>query len=189
MPADLQAKTRQAKGKISVIYAIDASGSMKGEKLKICKKAGIALAFKAIQDHNKVGLIVFGPDVKEVVPPTDDFLFLLKKLAAIRAGNETDIANTIRKAIELFPKQDTKHLVLLTDALPTKGDNPVAQTLAAVGVAANERITISVIGINLDKEGESLGKKISEQSEGRLYLVKNLSDTDTLVLQDYYSLM
>ena len=37
-----------------IIYGLDASGSMKGNKLKAAKKAGIALAFKAIEEKNTV---------------------------------------------------------------------------------------------------------------------------------------
>ena len=33
---------------------------MKGPKIGACKRAGIALAYKAIEEKDKVGLIVFG---------------------------------------------------------------------------------------------------------------------------------
>ena len=43
---------------------------------------------------------------------------------------ETDIVATLRKAIELFPSEGiTKHLMLITDALPTVGEEPEKDTL------------------------------------------------------------
>jgi Mg-chelatase subunit ChlD len=185
---DLIAYDRKAEGKISIIYGIDASGSMKGDKLKIAKKAGIALAFKAIQEKNKVGLIVFGSDIKEYIPPTLDFMMLLQRLAEIRASMETDISKSITKAVELFPKHDTKHLILLTDALPTKGTIPENETLQAVGKARNEKITISLVGINLDTKGFELAKSITEIGQGKLYKVTDLDSVDKIVLEDYESL-
>jgi hypothetical protein len=49
-------------------------------------------------------------------------------------------------------------------------------------------ITISIIGINLDSDGEKLAKRVIEISEGRLYKVKNLDKLDHVILEDYYSL-
>lgn len=186
---DLRIHERTKKGKVSIIYALDSSGSMKGDKLGMGKKAGIALAFKAINEKNNVGLIIFGSEIIKAVEPCQNFELLLEELANIKASRETDIAKTIKKSIEMFPKSKiTKHLILITDALPTKGDDPVKKTLEAVSFARNSNITISVLGINLDKAGLELAKKIVEIGDGRLYRVKNLENMDLLVLEDYYSI-
>lgn len=186
---DLRIFEREKKGGISIIYALDASGSMKGEKLSMGKRAGVALAYKAINERNKVGLIVFGEEVKKVVLPTLDFEEILKSITTIRARAETDIAATIQKALEMFSNsKETKHLILLTDVLPTKGKKPEEETMKAVSIARDQGITISIVGINLDKDGEKLAKKIIEIGDGRLYKVKNIEVLDTVVLEDYYML-
>lgn len=182
---DLKSYERQHEGHISIIYGIDASGSMKGEKLRIAKKSGIALAFKAIQEKNKVGIVVFGSDIKDFIKPTTDFMLLLRKLTEIKASMETDISKSITKSIELFPKKDTKHFILLTDAVPTKGSVPETETLQAVGIARENNITISLVGINLDNKGFELAKKIVEIGQGRLYRVKDLAEIDKIILEDY----
>ena len=188
-PNDLKVFERDSKGKINIIYALDASGSMKGNKISLCKKAGIALAFKAIDEMDKVGLIVFGSKIEEQVHPTSDFSVFLKAITKIRPKKQTNIALTIERAIEMFPRDDvTKHLVLITDSVPTVGDDPTKNTLNLVERAASLGITISVIGIYIEKEGIELAKKIVEISNGRLYVVKALDNLDRIVLEDYYSL-
>ncbi|MBL7147528.1 MAG: VWA domain-containing protein [Nanoarchaeota archaeon] len=187
---DLKVFERQSRGKCCIIYALDASGSMKGKKIDACKKAGIALAYKAIDEKDKVGLIVFGTDIKEVIEPTTDFTFLLKNITKARASKQTDVVKTIRKAIELFPQQDvTKHLILITDALPTIGKEPEKETLKEVSIAKDNGITISLIGINLDEKGKKLAKKIVEIGEGRLYVVKDVEEVDKIVLEDYHNVL
>ncbi len=185
---DLRVFKRDAKTKISVIYGLDASGSMKGLKLRKAKKAGIALAYKAIEERNNVGLMVFGSEVKKIINPTQDFKQILKALTEVRAGMQTDIGKTIRKSIDLFPKYGTNHLILITDALPTKGSNPKEDTIESAALAKENNITISLIGINLEEEGLELSKKIVEIGNGNLYIVKNLEEIDKLILEDYYSL-
>jgi len=184
---DIRIFNREKKGGIQIIYAFDASGSMKGEKINMGKKAGVALAYKAINEKNKVGLIVFGEEVKKVVLPTLDFNDILKNLITIHAKSETNFAETIIKAIEMFGNtKETKHLILLTDAMPTKGPKPEEETLKAVSMARDCDVTISIIGINLDKEGDKFAKKVIEVSNGRLYKVKNVGRLDTVILEDYY---
>jgi Mg-chelatase subunit ChlD len=189
MKEDLKVNVRRSKGHCSIIYALDASGSMKGEKIGSCKKAGIALAYKAIDEEDKVGLIVFGKEVQKAIPPTHDFGLLLSEITRIRASHETDIAATLKEAISLFPEgEDAKHLILITDAVPTKGDAPEKDTLEAVSEAAGAGITISVVGIGLDEKGKKLGEKIVEIGQGKFYVAENPADIDAIVLQDYYSI-
>jgi len=186
---DLQSFIRKSKGSVYIIYGLDASGSMKGEKLATAKKAGIALSYKATSEKDKVGLIVFGSDIKEAVHPTQNFMELLKKITTIRAQKETNFTKMIDRAVELFPTiHATKHLVILTDALPTVGEQPEEETLKRIAIAKNAGITISLIGINLDKKGVKFAKKITELGDGRLYQVKNLKDMDRIILEDYYSI-
>lgn len=186
---DLRVFERDSRGKISIVYGLDASGSMKGKKIELCKKAGIALAYKAIDEMDKVGLIVFGSDIEDLVYPTSDFSQFIRAIVKIKAKKQTDLALTIEKAIEMFPKDNvTKHLVLITDAMPTVGDDPSKNTLNLVERAEGYGITISVVGIDLTKEATELAKRIVEVGKGRLYVVKDIENLDRVVLQDYYNL-
>ena len=186
---DIKFFKRKSKGQIYVIYGIDSSGSMKGGKIELAKKAGVALAFKATEEKDKVGLIVFGTKVKEKVSPTRDFWQLLKSITKVRTGKETNIAQTIHDAVMMFPDHEvTKHLILLTDAMPNIGKDPEKETLDAAAMARERGVSISMIGIDLDEAGEDLAKKIVEVGEGKLYTAKASDNYDQIILEDYYSL-
>jgi len=183
---DLRASTRVDRGSISIIYAIDASGSMRGEKIGLAKRAGIALAYRALADRNRVGVITFTDKIDTRIPPTNDFGVVLHTLSQTRAGQETDIALAIREATTLFPKSArTKHLVLLTDAVPTSGGDPARLTLEAASIARDAGVTVSVVGLSLEREGEKLAARIAELGDGRLYQVRKLDELDVIVLEDY----
>lgn len=185
-PGDLQAYERINKGRIQVIYAMDASGSMRGEKIRMAKRAGIALAFRAIEERNEAGLVIFSSDILEAVPPCRDFAQLLDILVRTRPSRETDVALTIEQACALFSRQEcTKHLVILTDAIPTRGKDPVQETLRAASAARDQGITISIIGIGLEEEGERLARDVVEVGNGRLYRVADLGELDTVILEEY----
>lgn len=186
---DLKIYERESKGQSHIIYALDASGSMKGKKIDACKRAGIALAYKALNEKDKVGLIVFGSEIKKAIKPTDDFNLLLREIVKIKPLKQTDLVTTLRKSIELFPSENiTKHLILLTDAMPTIGKKPEEETLKEVSIARNNGITVSLVGINLSQASKKFAEKIIEIGQGRLYGVNDTENIDKVVLEDYYSL-
>ena len=186
--SDLRSKIKKSKGIVSIVYALDASASMRGGKISMAKRAGVALAYKAIEEKDKVGLVVFNQDVSKALLPCSDFQYLLKNIVDIRAFSQTDFGLMINKAVELFSDvHEGKHLMILTDALPTVGKDPEAETLKAISKAKANDITVSLIGINLDKKGATLAEKIVQLGEGRLYLATNLEDLDMIVLEDYLS--
>ncbi len=189
-PHDLESYERESRGRATVIYALDASGSMKGKKLEQCKKAGMALAYKAIEENDAVGLAVFGRQVRSEVKPTRDFHYILHEITRIKALEQTDIASTIRRAGEMFGQdksESKKHLILITDIMPTAGKDPEKNTLEAVSELAAQGVTVSVIGISPEEQGRKLAEKIVEVGKGRFLIAKSLDDIDTLVLEDYYA--
>jgi len=154
----------------------------------MAKKAGIALAYHAIAQQDTVGLVVFGSNVKEAVAPTLDFPKLAREMTRIRPSKETDFIVLIRKAIELFPTEHaTKHLVVLSDGLPTVGAQPEKEALQAVALARSQGITVSLVGIGLDKKGAAFGNELVKMGEGRFYTARNLEDLDEIILEDYYA--
>ncbi len=184
---DLKSFDRQSKGQLEIIYGLDASGSMKGKKMEVAKKAGVALAYNAIENKDKVGLIVFGEEVKHSIPPCQKFPLILEHITKTKPAKETDLVSVMKEAIELFsPGNITKHLILLTDALQTVGDKN--DVLDVASMAREAGITITIVGIKLDREGADLAKQMTEITKGKLYVVASLENIDTLILQDYYEL-
>ncbi len=188
LPEDLVIKEKEDKQRATIIYALDTSGSMKGNKLAAAKKAGLALAYKAITKNDKVGIIIFGKTIEEKQEPTNNFTEIIKKVSRTRASNQTNLALAIKEATKTFNQtksQTIKHLLLLTDCLHTTGTEE--EVIKAASQAASEGITISVIGLGIDEEGKKLGQKIVDIGKGSLKLVKDYEDLDLLVLEDYYN--
>ena len=183
---DLIVSSRTQKGSVSLVYALDASASMKGKKMQVCKRAGTSLAYEAMKKKDKVGLVVFGDDVKETVAPSLDFELLVSKMVRMTASSQTNFAVMIDKARELLlHEKGQKHVLILSDALPTSGNNPKESAKKHVAEARAEGITFSLIGIQLDEEGAQLARELVDLGGGRLYSVQNIDDVKTIVLEEY----
>ena len=186
---DLRVFDPSSDGRLEIVYALDTSGSMKGAKIAAAKRAGVALAYQGIRSGDSVGVVLFGKQVESSVAPTKDFSSLLRCLTRVRAGSETDLASALSEACDLFSSssKNSKHVLLLTDALPTVGSDPVGAVLEAVGVAASRGVTVSVIGIGLDAQGEALAEQIVGIGRGRVLVAQDLDSLDVLVLSEYVS--
>lgn len=186
---DLKVVEKKSKGTVNIVYCIDSSGSMKGRKIEAAKKAGIALAYNMVNRKDKVGLMTFGTEVKDKLPPTLNFNDILMNITRIRASKETNMTLALKEVHDMFPKGDiTRHIILLTDALPTIGKNPEKEVLETVSMLRESMITVSVIGIKLDKKGQKLAQKIAEVGKGKLYMIRDLDNLDRIMIEDYMSL-
>jgi Mg-chelatase subunit ChlD len=188
--ADLQTYDREARQQINIVYCLDTSGSMKGEKIRLAKKAGIALANKAIHDQNKVGLVTFGSTIQKKVRLTKDFFTFVRPLTTTTTGNETDIGLAIKQAqVILHGAKGIKHIVLITDGQHTRDENPTKAVLEEVAKAQHDDISVSVVGIGLDEEGLELVKQVVDHAQGNLYAVHATEDIGGVVIADYNSLL
>mgnify|MGYP001254246016 FL=1 len=55
-----------------------------------------------------------------------------------------------------------------------------------MGKARARGITISLLGINLDDKGRKFAEKVVQLGDGRMYIVKEVEEIDSIVLEDYY---
>jgi Mg-chelatase subunit ChlD len=183
---DLKSFRRKKSGKKEIVFVLDASGSMKGNKIDSAKKAGVALAYKSIDNKDEIGLIVFSNEVKRKVELTSNLGQILNAIVKVKPSKQTHLSKAIMETRNVFShKKVTKHIILITDAVPTVGDKPEDNVLKEVSICRSENISISIVGIELDDKGKKLGKRIAEISEGRLYLVKKDEKLDRIVLLDY----
>lgn len=183
---DLQTSIKQAQGTLNTVYAIDTSGSMKGEKIKLAKQAGLSLAYMASKNNDKTGLITFNSKIGSMLQPTTDFSQILHEIAHIKTRGETDITKCLEQVKELFTTRQNNHLVLITDAVQTLGE-PEQELMKQAGELASNKVSLTIIGISLNEKGETIAKKIIDITRGKLYKVNSFDNLSQIVLEDYYS--
>jgi magnesium chelatase subunit I len=187
-PEDLVMNRRVSTKQAEIIVCIDASSSMKGEKIQACKKASVMLAYSAIRNGDKVGLLVFSEKVSKKIRPTRELFYLIEEISRIRTTSLTDISTAISESIELFSRNASKNIFLITDAMPTKGKKPVEQAVSAAISAMESKIHISLIGIAFNKESEGIARQIVDASRGSLYSLRDIKNLNKVFIEEYYSL-
>lgn len=120
-PEDLRRKVRERKSGASVMFLVDASGSMGARKRMVAVKGAVfSLLQESYKNRDKVGLTAFRRDTAEVLLPfTKSVDFAYRKLKDLPTGGTTPLAAALLKAYtevqrEMRSKPNERYYVVVT---------------------------------------------------------------------------
>ncbi|WP_405139066.1 magnesium chelatase subunit D family protein [Nocardia sp. NBC_01388] len=151
--ADLRGAYREGREGNLVVFVVDTSGSMAArDRLSAVTGAIVALLRDSYQRRDKVAVItVRGADAELVLPPTSSVDIAVRRLADLRTGGKTPLAQGLLKAREVIARERIRDphrrpmLVMLTDGRATGGPDPVPRARAAARLLANDSVTAMVV--------------------------------------------
>lgn len=142
--------------KVHIVFTLDTSGSMAGEKLETAKEAIIRRFNKDLSDDDLLSLITFDTNANVVVNSVSkrsagDFE---SKVRSIQASGGTNLYDGLDKSIEILantPPGYLRRIVLATDGVPTVGITDKDKIVELVRNARqNYNIQVDVYGIGAD---------------------------------------
>ncbi len=166
----------------NVLFLVDASSSMGGDKWSMVKSAMTELV-GSLKEDDRVSLVLFGTNAREVFP--------LASLAENRAAMQdairklenpsgvTNLEQGLRTAYKTFEARDQRdkvkrvnHVILLTDGFPTDNQGYRLDKFDKFEkiVAEQEHITLTGIGIgSADDYDSDFISRLSELGRGSYY--------------------
>ncbi|WP_227985194.1 VWA domain-containing protein [Nocardia spumae] len=152
-PADLRGAYREGREGNLVVFVVDTSGSMAArDRLSAVTGAVVALLRDAYQRRDKVAVItVRGAEAELVLPPTSSVDIAVRRLADLRTGGKTPLAQGLLKAREVVAREHLRDprrramVVLLTDGRATGGADPIPRARAAARLLARDGVSGVVV--------------------------------------------
>ena len=128
-PQDLRSKVRKRRVGASIVFCVDASGSMGAtNRMEAAKSAVLDLLVDAYLRRDRVGLVAFrGESAEVVLQPTASVELAQMKLRLLPTGGATPIAHGILKSLDVLSTEIRRDdsvvpwLVLLTDGRANVG--------------------------------------------------------------------
>lgn len=165
---------------MTVVLAIDTSGSMQGAPLADAKQA--AKGFVAsVTAPNKIAIVGFNTIPSLIIAPTSDKKALNDAIDRLEAEGDTALYDAMVTGVDLASSSDSnqKNMVILTDGQ----DNKSTQSLeAAIAKATTAGMTVFGIGLVSDDFNAATLETIAEQTGG-----KSVSTSDSSALKDVYA--
>jgi len=151
--ADLREKVRERKMGNTVLFVVDASGSMGAQqRMTAVKGAILSLLIDAYQKRDRVGLVVFRGSAAEVLlPPTSSVELARKYMQSLPVGGKTPLAHGLSKGLEVLLREkminahtiprmilisDGKANVSMGSGAPLEDANEIAAQIREAGISS-----------------------------------------------------
>ena len=164
-----------------VVLIVDKSSSMEGKKMELARLSAVGVV-ENLRPRDRVGVLIFDNSFQWAVPirPALDKTLIKRLISGITPDGGTQIAPALTEAYRrILPVEaNYKHIVLLTDGISEEGDS-----IALAEQAANNKVTISTVGLGQDVNRNYL-QKVADFARGKAYFLQDPSGLAQILLQD-----
>ena len=178
--SDLHTKVRTRRVGASIVFCVDASGSMgASSRMEAAKQAVLELLVDAYQRRDRVGLVAFRGDRAEtVLAPTASVELARLKLRELATGGATPLAAGVLRALELLNAETRRDeavvpwLVLVTDGRGNVGltSNSLGSEDARVAALRARNANVNVVVVDAAPAGATTAAKDIARTAGGEYV-------------------
>ena len=183
--SDLRYKVRENHVGATIVFAVDASGSMGARKrMKETKEAILSMLLDSYQKRDKIGLVAFRKDgAQTLLDITASVDLAEKKLQALPTGGRTPLAAGIYQAWQLLRARRLKDpdilpmLVLVTDGRANRSlwtEDAVADAVKAAELIRQDGVHAVVIDTEKDFISLHIAQQIAQAMNAAYYKVTDL---------------
>ncbi|WP_339123546.1 VWA domain-containing protein [Fusobacterium nucleatum] len=189
----IRIKQREKRTGISILFAVDSSGSMGVKKrMEAVKGAVMSLLKNAYEKRDKVGMLSFRRNrAEELLPFTRSIDLAQKKLEKLSTGGKTPLSEGLLKAYNIIKTEMKRNkevipvLILLSDGKANfsfSGKDPVIESLEIAEKIKKEKIKCIVIDTEEGFIKLEMARTLSEAIEGDYYRLDNIKSEDLIQL-------
>lgn len=183
--ADLRYKVRESHVGATIVFVVDASGSMGAQKrMKATKEAILSMLLDSYQKRDRIGLVAFRREGAEtLLHITSSVDLAQKKLQALPTGGRTPLAAGLFQGWQLLRARRLKDpemlpmLVLVTDGRanrPLRTDDPVEDALQVAALIRQDGIHAVVIDTEMDFVSLHIARQLAQAMHAAYYKVDEL---------------
>ena len=149
---DLRQSVRASDAATLVVFAVDASASMRSA-MRAAKGTVLELLKDAYQQRDEVAFVAFAGEGAEVlVPPTDSVSLAARHLKELPTGDRTPLPAGLLAARDVIERADpaASVVVVVTDGRANAADSPVRETRDAAGALGETGAHVVVVDTDTD---------------------------------------
>lgn len=171
--SDIRAKIREKKTGATILFVIDASGSMRAKRrLQALKTTVLSMLKEAYEKRDRIGVISFKGDKAEVILPiTNSHYLAYKRLKELPIGGRTPLPAALEQARFVVQAEKSKNpnaiqmVVLISDGrsnVPRYTTDALADAMSAAEKLSHEAIQLLVLDCEESRFRLGLAKQLSE---------------------------
>ena len=181
----VESDTRELVSK-DVLFVVDTSGSMRGEKLAQAKGAA-RYVLEHLQSEDRFNIVSFSSGVRRYSResrPASERERGYKFVTGLRAGGGTNIERALKVALSQTQSHRPQVVLFLTDGIPTEGEQSIEGLVDLVSARSGSNLRLFTFGVGYDVN-TTLLDLISREHRGTSSYVRPSEDIEGVVSSFY----
>ncbi|MCP3063504.1 von Willebrand factor type A domain-containing protein [Myxococcus sp. K38C18041901] len=173
-----------------LVFVIDVSGSMDMENRLELVKQSLRLLVAELDERDRVSLVVYGSEARQVLPPTSALHKprLLNAIDGLRTEGSTNAQAGLelgyRIAVEHLREGGINRVILCSDGVANVGISDADGIWAKVKSLAARGITLSTVGFGMGNYNDALMERLSHVGEGNYAYVDELKEAHRVFVKN-----
>lgn len=198
--SDLRYKVRENHVGATIVFVVDASGSMgAGQRMKAAKEAILSMLLDSYQKRDRIGLVAFRKEgAQTLLDITASVDLAERKLQSLPTGGRTPLAAGLYQAWQLLRARRLKDpellpmVVLVTDGRANRSlwtEDPAEDAVKAAELLRQDHIHAVVIDTERDFISLHIAQQIAQAMDAAYYKVDHIRGGDLRAIVRHRSIL
>ena len=175
---------------MNLVFVIDKSGSMAGERMQLVKDA-LMLLVDQIRDTDTIGLVTFdstGHVVLESTPGSERYL-IRKAIRSLSTGGSTNAGQGLELGYGLMEKvydpTSINRVVLASDGVANTGETNQARILKRVTARAEAKVDLTTLGVGMGNHNDVFLEQLADQGNGSCHYLDDVAEAERVLVEGF----
>ncbi len=179
---------RGARKPANLTFVVDVSGSMDRENRLGLVKRALGLLLDALDERDRVALVVYGSTGRILLHPTRDLGAIRAAIARLVPEGSTNAEQGLRLGYDLadeaWERGEINRVILCSDGVANVGATGPESILARIGEEARRGIQLTTVGFGMGNYNDALMEQLADQGDGTYHYVDDLDAARKIFVQN-----
>jgi Ca-activated chloride channel homolog len=179
---------------MNLVFVIDKSGSMAGERMELVKKS-LELLVDQMRQEDTLGIITFDSNGHIVLEPTSakQRWKLREAIRNLSTGGSTNAAEGLEMGYKMmetcFSKDRINRLVLASDGVANTGETDQERILKTVRAQAEADVDLTTLGVGMGNHNDIFLEQLANKGDGSCHYIDDYAEAKRVLVEQFLGTM
>ncbi|MHC4823815.1 MAG: vWA domain-containing protein [Planctomycetota bacterium] len=179
---------------MNLVFVIDKSGSMAGERMQLVKDA-LMLLVDQIRDTDTIGLVTFDSTGQVVLEPTSgrERYRIREAIRSLQTGGSTNAGQGLTLgyglAEKVFDADAINRVVLASDGVANTGETDQMRILQTVQARAEAKVDLTTLGVGMGNHNDVFLEQLADKGNGSCHYLDDVEEAKRVLVDGFLGTM
>ena len=179
---------------MNLVFVIDKSGSMEGERMQLVKDA-LELLVDQMREDDTLGIVTFDSNGHDVLQPTSarERWKLREVIRNLSTGGSTNAAEGLEMGYKMmetfFSKDRINRLVLASDGVANTGETDQERILQTVRAKAEADVDLTTLGVGMGNHNDVFLEQLANKGDGSCHYIDDFDEAKRVLVEQFLGTM